>query len=103
MEIKRITKKKAEELAMQLLGTRKLTKEDEYGYYFQSGQIKIKITPWYTQGSRKRFKTFFMAGRWYEGEVLEVFIWVGNYYKREMFFTPDTMEEIYYENKGSED
>ena len=30
MEIKRVTKKKAEELAMQLLGTRKVTKKDEY-------------------------------------------------------------------------
>ena len=100
MEIKRVTKKKAEELAMQLLGTRKVTKKDEYGYYFQSGQIKIRITPWYTKGSKKSFQTFFLAGTWYEGETLEVFIWIGDFYNREMFFTVDTMEEIYYEYKA---
>ena len=76
MKIKRVTKKRAEELAMQLLGTRK--------------------------GNKKVFQTFFLAGKWYEGEVLEVFIWVGNYYNREMLFALDTMEEIYYEYKRNE-
>ncbi len=102
MKIKRVTKKRAEELAMQLLGTRKVTKEDEYGYYFQSGQIKIRVSPWSAKGNKKVFQTFFLAGKWYEGEVLEVFIWVGNYYNREMLFALDTMEEIYYEYKRNE-
>ena len=80
MRTGKVTKKKAEELAKQLLGTGKLMKEDEYGYYFQSGQIKIRVSPWNTKGNKKVFQTFFLAGKWYEGEVLEVFIWVGDYY-----------------------
>ena len=39
MRTGKVTKKKAEELAKQLLGTGKLMKEDEYGYYFQSGAV----------------------------------------------------------------
>ena len=103
MRTGKVTKKKAEELAMQLLGTGKLMKEDEYGYYFQSGQIKIRVSPWHMKGNKKIFQTFFLAGEWYEGEALEVFVWIGGYYNREMFFTPHTMEEIYYEYKGSEE
>ena len=30
-------------------------------------------------------------------------MWIGGYYNREMFFTPNTMEEIYYEYKRSEE
>ena len=62
-----------------------------------------RVSPWNTKGNKKVFQTFFLAGKWYEGEVLEVFIWVGDYYNREMFFTPHTMEEIYYEYKRSEE
>lgn len=103
MSMRKVTKKNAQELAMQLLGTRKVTKEDEYGYYFQSGQIKIRVSPWHMKGNKKIFQTFFLAGEWYEGEALEVFVWIGGYYNREMFFTPNTMEEIYYEYKRSEE
>ena len=55
------------------------------------------------KGNKRVFQTFFLAGEWYEGEALEVFMWIGGYYKREMFFTPNTMEEIYYEYKRSEE
>lgn len=97
MRIGEVTKEKAEELANQLLGTRKLIKKDEHGYYFQSGRIRMRVSPWHIKGNKKVFQTFFLAGEWYEGEVLEVFIWIGDHYSREMFFSPHTMEEIYYE------
>lgn len=45
MRIGEVTKEKAEGLANQLLGTRKLIKKDEHGYYFQSGQIRMRVSP----------------------------------------------------------
>lgn len=102
MRIGEVTKERAEGLADQLLGTRKLIKKDEYGYYFQSGHIRMRVSTWHIKGNKKVFQTFFLAGKWYEGEVLEVFMWIGDYYSREMFFTPHTMEEIYYEYRRNE-
>lgn len=62
MRIGEVTKEKAEELANQLLGTRKLIKKDEHGYYFQSGRIRMRVSPWHIKGNKKVFQTFFLAG-----------------------------------------
>ena len=62
MRTGKVTKKKAEELAKQLLGTGQLMKEDEYGYYFQPGQKKCLENLLVPLHMPRRYPYFYLAG-----------------------------------------
>lgn len=102
-EQKRISKRAACDLALRVIGTRKIDHEDELGYYFKIGEIMLRVMNLSYHGRQNVFEHFDFNGKRYEKPVYDCTIWVGNYDNKEHFYTLDTMEEIYFSWKDEEE
>lgn len=100
--MKKVTKKKATELANKFLGRSAiLVDNDGTRYLFQAGellQVEIFMGAW--EKEKKEFR-YFRAPRsqeHYKKETIYVVLCIGGYGNvREMYFTFDTLDEILFE------
>ena len=95
---RRISKKRAGDLAIKVLGNRKIVMEGDNGYFYSAGEISLKIWDYSVQGSRSSYRYFNLNGEWYSLPVIWCTIWIGDYYSREFYYTFN-FEEICYEWK----
>lgn len=99
---KRISKTLAGDLAYKVLGSRKLVKEDDNGYFYQAGEVLMKIWDHSVHGSRSSYSYFHLNNEWYSLPVICCTVWIGDYYSRELYYTFG-LEEICYEWKTEDE
>ena len=100
--MKKVTKKKAIELAKKFLGRAAiLVDNDGTRYLFQAGEllrVEISLGAW--EKEKMEFRYFHAPGsqEHYKKEVIYVVLCIGGYGNvREMYFTFDTLDEILFE------
>ncbi|MDR0924238.1 MAG: hypothetical protein LBN31_07805 [Hungatella sp.] len=94
---KRVTKKMACEIAALVIGTRKMDKQDDIGYYFSTGSITLRVIDRCIIPKRSTFSRFHLNGELYEGQALDCTIFVGGYVNHDLFYTLEGHQEIDYE------
>ena len=100
--MKKVTKKKAMELAKKILGRGAILADDDgTRYLFQTGELlTVEVFLGACEKEKKEFRYFRAPGSQthYEKEVIYVVLCIGGYGRSyTMYFTYDTLDEILFE------
>lgn len=94
---KPVYSKMARELASEIIGTKKIDMQDDMGYYFSVGSVRLRIMKHCTVPTYSTFRVFDVKGKRYEGQALDCTLFIGNYVNHDLFYTLEGHQEIYHE------